>query len=106
MQIRKNILKNDMKTYDFDVANSMNASSVESPPLNTAGPISVIVLITRSFLQQENESRHYRKRFVALKLRIPHPTDYQGVESIFEYLIIVKSLTSLGVRSVYSSFYR
>ena len=34
------------------------------------------------------------------------PTDYQGVESIFEYLIIVKSLTSLGVRSVYSSFYR
>ena len=43
MQMRRKILKNDMKTYDFDVERSMKASSVESPPLMTAGPISVTV---------------------------------------------------------------
>ena len=46
-QMRKKILKNDMKTYDLDVASRIKAKRVERPPLNTAGPISVMVSITR-----------------------------------------------------------
>ena len=57
IQMRKNILKKDMNTYDLDVAKSINASSVERPPLNTAGPISVMVLITLSSLLPDLEMK-------------------------------------------------
>ena len=57
IQMRKNILKKDMNTYDLDVAKSINARSVERPPLNTAGPISVMVLITLSSLLPDLEMK-------------------------------------------------
>ena len=36
---RKKILKKLEKTRDFDVARSTKARKVETPPLNTAGPM-------------------------------------------------------------------
>lgn len=45
--MRKKILKKDWKMYDWEVERRMKARRVETPPFRTAGPILVIVLITR-----------------------------------------------------------
>ena len=47
---RKNILKNEKNTFDFDKLRRTKATKVESPPLRTAGPIFSMVLIIRSAL--------------------------------------------------------
>ena len=48
--IRKNTRKNTLNTKILDVHNNIKANKVENPPWKTAGPISMSVCLTLSFL--------------------------------------------------------
>ena len=54
---RKNILKKLLKTCDCEPANRIKAKVVVIPPLSTAGPMSLMVLIILEFLVGPGSSK-------------------------------------------------